>query len=258
MQAGMPQTTPWRKISTPLEKIVDLLLFATIVLLAGCAAPEQERAKFQEAPPNENALVAQPQTSPTIKSATLPPPKLAEVQDAVKRIFKDAALIDTSRSANFAVGDFNGDRSQDLAVVVTPAPEKLSEINEAAPPWILRDPFVTSRPGMVPPRITENETLLAVIHGFGPEGWRDPQATQTFLLKSAVGPVVEIHSKTAFMIANRGRKVPQLRGDLIAEVLRGTSGYLYYDDAGYSWYDPKTYKEEPVKRLVHSGMAVRK
>jgi hypothetical protein len=67
-----------------------------------------------------------------------------------------------------------------------------------------------------------------------------------------------MRSKTAFINANRGRKTPQLRGDLISEVLKGAPGYLYYDDSGYSWYDPKTFKEEPVKRMVHSGMSARK
>jgi hypothetical protein len=113
-------------------------------------------------------------------------------------------------------------------------------------------------PGSLPLRITADETLLAVIHGFGPQGWRDSQATQTYLLKNAAGPGVEMHSKTEFVNAHRGKKVPQPRGDLIAEVLKGTSGYLYYDDAGYSWYDPQTFKEEPVKRMVHAGMSARK
>ncbi|HMJ25525.1 MAG TPA: hypothetical protein VK475_06835 [Pyrinomonadaceae bacterium] len=241
-----------------MNKLCAPFFFAAVLSIAGCASAEREKAKKVEAPPIPNALVAQPQQDSTVPPQTQPPPKLQEVQDAVKRVFKEAALIDTSRQANFAVGDFNGDQSQDLAVVLKPAADKLSDLNEDLPPWILRDPFSTPRPGMLPLRITANETLLAVIHGYGPGGWRDPQATQTYLLKNAVSAGVEMHSKAAVMTANRGKKVPQLRGDLIAEVLKGTSGYLYYDDAGYSWYDPKTFKEEPVKRVVHSGMAARK
>ena len=50
-------------------------------------------------------------------------PKLVEVQDAVKRVFKDAAVIDSNYNPNFLAGDFNGDTSQDIAVIIKPAPE---------------------------------------------------------------------------------------------------------------------------------------
>jgi hypothetical protein len=227
------------------------LLVAVCAFMSGCAKPE--RPKEQEPLPQPRAEATQlPQIS------TLPQPKLNEVQEAVKRVFKDSALIDTSRNPNFIVGDFNGDASQDVAVVLKPAPTKLSEMNEEMPPWILKDPFATSRPGMSPLRVAENELLLAVIHGYGPNGWRNPQATQTYLLKNAVGSGVETHAKAEFVAANAGRKLPRLRGDLIAEVLRGTQGYLYYDEASYSWYDPKTFKGEPERRLVHSGVALTK
>ena len=108
---------------------------------------------------------------------------------------------------------------------------------------------------MPPLRVTESEPLLAVIHGYGPNGWRDPQATQTFLLKNAVGSGPTTQAKNQFMTENRGKKLPPLRGDVIGEVLRGKSGYLYYADATYSWYDPKTFVPEPEKRLVHGGGA---
>ncbi|MDX6386094.1 MAG: hypothetical protein QOK48_3667 [Blastocatellia bacterium] len=244
-------------INSLLKKICAPFFFAAILSITGCATSEKEKAKPQEAPPNQNALLAQPQPSALPPSAQ-PPPKVTEVQDAVKRVFKEAATLDDTRPANFAVGDFNGDQSQDIAVVLKPVADRLSDLNEAAPPWILRDPFSNRLPGSVPLRITADESILAIIHGYGPLGWRDPQATQTFLLKNATGPGVEMHPKTAFIAANRGKKTPQLRGDLIAEVLKGAPGYLYYDDSGYSWYDPKTFKEEPVKRMVHSGMSARK
>src|SRR5207302_9609396 len=122
----------------------------------------------------------------TQQASTLLPPRLDEVQDVVKRVFKDAALIDTSRNSNFITGDFNGDSSQDIAIVLKPAPGKLSQMNEEFPAWILKDPFAPNQVGMPPLRVTESEPLLAVIHGYGPNGWRDAQATQTFLLKNAV------------------------------------------------------------------------
>jgi hypothetical protein len=180
------------------------------------------------------------------------PPRLDEVEEAVNRIFKDAAIIDNSRNPNFIAGDFNGDLSQDIAVAVKPAPGKLPEMNEEIPAWMLRDPFAPVEPGMPPLRVEENDVLLAVIHGYGLDGWRDPQATQTYLLKNAVGSGMKRLTGKEFVAANRGKKLPRLHGDLIGEVLQGASGCLYYAGATYSWYDPRSFKGEPARRLVHS------
>jgi hypothetical protein len=130
-------------------------------------------------------------------------------------------------------------------------------MNEDAPAWILRDLSMPGQPGMPSARITQNEVLLAVIHGYGPEGWRDPQATQTYLLKNAVGSDVKMHSKREFLTENQSKKLPRLFGDLIGEVLQGKSRYLYFAGATYSWYDPKTFKGEPEKRLIHPGAEAR-
>jgi len=165
--------------------------------------------------------------------------------------------MDSTRDPNFLAGDFNGDGSQDIAAILKPAPGKLSQMNEEFPPWIVRDPLLPAQPGMRAPRIVATDVLLAVIHGYGPNGWRDPQATQTYLLKNAVGSEVKTFPKGEFMAANQGKKLPRLVGDSIGEVLRGRSGYLYFAEATYSWYDPKTFKGEPERRLIHSGATAR-
>ena len=116
------------------------VLVAVCSFVSGCDEPRQPGV---EAPP-----AAQP--APAAEPVQLPklsPPKLLEVQEAVKRVFKDAAVIDTSRSPNFMAGDFNGDLSQDIAVVLRVAPGKLAEMNEEFPAWILRDPLAPNRPG---------------------------------------------------------------------------------------------------------------
>jgi hypothetical protein len=77
------------------------------------------------------------------------------------------------------------------------------------------------------------------------------------LLKNAVGSSGKVYAKDEFLTANRGRKLPRLRGDLIGEMLRGTSGYLYYADASYLWFDPNTFKGEPEVRVVHPGVIAR-
>ena len=130
----------------------------------------------------KQAVEAPPSYQPTpqataVRMGVVQAPKLLEVQDAVKRVFKDAAVIDSSHNPNFLAGDFNGDTSQDIAVIVKPA--KLDDMNQDLPPWLVREPRSDKTPVMRR-RIEKDEVLLAVIHGYGINDWRDPQATQTF------------------------------------------------------------------------------
>jgi hypothetical protein len=169
--------------------------------------------------------------------------------------------VDTSANPHFIVGDFNGDASQDLAVVVKPAAGKLEAINELYPAWLLRDPFVESQASDPQLRVSENETLLAVIHGYGSNDWRDHQATQTFLLKNSAGRNLETITSTDFAKEYSGRKIPRLRGDVISEMISGIEGCLYFSRATYRWYDPKTFRgETAAPPMVHarSGQMVRR
>jgi hypothetical protein len=236
------------KMPSPRLSISLALLVAALCFVCGCARAEQPKEQLPPAPTG---------AAPPLQMAQLSSPKADEVQEAVKRVFKEAALIDSSHNPNFITGDFNGDDSPDIAVILKPAPGKLSEMNEDSPPWILRDLRTPAQPGMPPLHINGNEVLLAVIHGYGPAGWRDPQASQTYLLKNAVGSDVKTHSKLEFLTANQSKTLPRLSGDLIGEVLQGKSGYLYFAVATYSWYDPKTFKGEPEKRLIHPGTEAR-
>ncbi len=185
------------------------------------------------------------------------PAKLGEVQEAVKRVFKDAAVIDQSYKPSFLAGDFNGDASQDIAVILKPAPGKLDEMNQELPPWLLRDPR-SNKPPKVRLKIDQDEVLLAVIHGYGANDWRDPQATQTFVLKNVVGNDLRVHTGNEFVSANSGRKLPRPQGDLIGETLQGSQGYLYYASANYAWYDPKTFQGDTTpKGMVHARPTMR-
>src|SRR5882762_9588281 len=53
-------------------------------------------------------------------SANSTAPTLPEVQAALARIYQDTVTIDVGRSEPVLLGDFNGDGSPDLAVVVRP------------------------------------------------------------------------------------------------------------------------------------------
>jgi len=224
-------------------------IFTALVLSFGAVSCSHTKTTLVEAPP----AYQPPSSDAKLKLPTLGSAKLPEVQDAVRRIFKDSALVDLNSQPTFFTGDFNGDDSQDLAVVVKPAAGKLADLNEEYPSWLLRDPTIdtdTRRPAL---NVTDQETLLAIIHGFGDNNWRDPQATQTFLLKNVVGSNMSVVNGKEFSANNSGKKLPQAKGDLIGEDLHGTTGYLYFSSANYSWYDPKTFKPKaPTTGMFHS------
>ncbi len=226
------------------------LVISTILLvMCGCAK-------------HEAATTPTPQSSPAAQSTTLvaqkSAPTLAEVNQAVTRVFKNAATIDSRHEPSFFTGDFNGDDSQDIAVILIPEKEKLAEMNQEFPPWILKDPLSVANRPAPPLRIADSDVLLAIIHGYGPNGWRDDQATQTYLLKNAVGLEVKAYPKSDLASANQGKKLPRISGDLIGENLSGRSVYLYFSGAQYSWYDPKTFKGESEIRVTHPGMIAKK
>ena len=156
-----------------------------------------------------------------------PGPTVAEVREAITRNYEDAAVIDNSRPTAFVVGDFNGDNSEDIAIVVKPGKGKLSKLNSEYANWILEDPRepvhvrdLKTRPA--PVTVSNKDSLLAVIHGVKSEGWRSTIAKQTYLLKNAAGESFE--------------KQPSRRGDVIREKLDGTTGVIYFTGAKYAWH----------------------
>ena len=185
---------------------------------------------------------------PSLQS--LAPPRPEEVAQVVRRVFKDMASAGSEGQAVFTAGDFNGDLSPDIAIVVRPAPQRLDELNRS-PRWMLKDARRADQPGAAPLRVEANEALLAVVHGEGPSGWRNPEATQTWLLKNAAGSAMETRGARDFLVANKGHAVPRIHGDLIAEVIAGVPGCLYYTGASYAWYDPKTFVYVPEPTMAH-------
>ncbi|HWS85485.1 MAG TPA: hypothetical protein VN282_00715 [Pyrinomonadaceae bacterium] len=240
-----------------------LCLAAACALSAACGgSTPRRRAATAEAPPPAEAPAPEANVLPAageVAARKLPPPGVAEVRGAVERIFKGAVKIDSVPS--FAVGDFNGDDSQDLAVAVSPSPGRLGEMNDELAAWIIKDPFApppdgSSSYGAARRRalVEEDDTLLAVIHGYGAEGWRDPQATQTFVLKDAAGQVVKARARKVALASAHESRLPRLLGDVIDETVGGRAGFIYYDGAHYAWHDPRGYRKPPPLRVVHGGM----
>jgi hypothetical protein len=208
--------------------------------VAETAAAAPSQAPSTATTPNESA--AQPTPG---ESLTLPPPKPEEVHEVVARVYKDTVAIDMSHQPSAIVGDFNGDGSQDIAVVVRPAKDKLEELNSEVANWVVEDPrqVVLPDPHKTvqkllptngPVRVQPGDLLLTIIHGYKETGWRNPEAQQSYLLSNAVGASMAAASLKALQSAT-GNNRPSNSGDVITETLAGEHGFLYWTGAKYAW-----------------------
>jgi hypothetical protein len=221
-----------------------------LVALSFSSCTSTTKRPVAEAPPP--TYQPSPESAP-VQLTVAAAPKLSDVQEAVKRVFKDGAVIDTNYNPSFVAGDFNGDASQDIAVILRPV--KLDIMNQELPPWLVREPR-SEKSARQPAKIEKDDVLLAVIHGFGPNHWRDPEATQAFILKDVAGHDLKVQNPKDFVTVNSGRKLPRAQGDVIGETVAGTPGYLYYAYSTYSWYDPDTFKgEAPPPGMFHKQRA---
>src|SRR5262245_33579651 len=229
-----------------------LLLVVTLsVLTVSCVRPPE---KVEEPSPPPQPVAAAEEPKPEEPLHRQPPPSADEVQNKVQFIFEGAVNVSTQARPRYVVGDFNGDGSQDLAVVVNPVVLKLGDINSEIANWILGDPTMvahadSNKPAQhpqtpVPVRMEVTDSqLMAIIHGHGSKGWRDPLSRQTYLLKNATGkgirpePIAEVLKTTAAR-KNQPQVFGRVKttGDVIRENLGGVSGFLYYTGSKYAWY----------------------
>ena len=242
-----------------------LLIIVAMLGMGGCARPEQpvsEAPSTAQPPPPADSL---PPASPP----DLSKPKPDEVQTKIETIFQRAVTVEGNREQYFIVGDFNGDQYQDLVVVVKAVDDRLDDLNSELANWIRDEPLkavlvsplvlLHKMPDDAKIRVSRGDVLLAIIHGYGPDGWRSPEATQTYILRAAVGEglmKVELR-KDLLVAARKGAKIPSIHGDFLSESLGGNPGYVYYNGAHYVWYDPKTYKEVPKAPLPHGHPAAK-
>jgi hypothetical protein len=235
------------------------LALASLLSLSACAdkSAQTERAVATPSPATATSTTVEQTTTTTstnntntnANAAASPtptpaPPQAAEVNDKIAKIFQGAVQIDSSQSPAVFVGDFNGDGSEDIAVVVRANADKLADINSEVSNWILVEPQKIALPDpnaphklqSAPPpvKVTANEVLLAVIHGYQQTGWRNPAAQQTYLLKNAVGRNLRAEEKQA-ALAEFKSVFPHLHTDIIREELNGTPGFLCWTGANYGW-----------------------
>jgi len=230
-----------------------LCLLALCVSLCACAAPEPAKEAQRAAASRTPAAQAPPAATPAPPSDAAPPqsqsspPNPQEARAAVERVYKGAVVFD-ERAAG-AVGDFNGDGSEDIIVRARPAPGRLGEVNDEVANWIVSDPHTIIPPDprrfdphqgvqkLAPharPQIEAADALLVVVHGYKEAGWRNPEAQQTFLLKNVAGEELRPERRAEAQAAARERRL-RLLGDVLHERVGGAPGFLYWTGAGYGW-----------------------
>ena len=224
--------------------LVPFALSATVLaMLPGCTS---NHAQNVEKPIAVNTPQPTPAASPVLPPK-LPPPTKAQVKEAVSRAFGEALIAqveDAGGAPTFIVGDFNGDQSEDLAVIARPAPGKLDEVNNELSNWIVQDAdkafiappgkAVVALPKQARPRVERGEQLLAIIHGFGPAGWRNPDARQAYIVKHAAATF----EGTAPSISQKAIRVMRLpvETEIIKEVRNGRKGFLFWTGGVYAWH----------------------
>jgi hypothetical protein len=218
--------------------ILLLVAFASFGCSSKSAAPQ--RRIEEPITVSTPAPAAGPVATPYPKLA---PPSSAEVREAMQRIF-EGDLRFTTEPGNFIVGDFNGDGSEDLAVIARPAASKLQNINSELANWVVQDAdhaFIAGPTQRVVrfakedrPTIAAAEVVLAIIHGFGARGWRNPEARQAYIVKHAAG----IFEGTAPSISQKSIRAMHLpvETEIINSVRNNRKGFVFWTGGVYAWH----------------------
>ena|SRR5437762_810589 len=190
----------------------------------------------------EHALPPSPAAAehlrPAVVGPDFSPPRPSEVRAAVAHAFGPVVLPVRDDGL---VGDFNGDGAPDLAVEVRPAAGHLAEVNDDVANWTIQDcaPAPPSaRPSGHPrarPVVADDERLVAILHGNGPRGWRDPGARQVYLLKNGGAPA-GARPRGAYP------GLDALGSEAAGQVLTSASpvpGVVFWTGARYSWRDAR-------------------
>ncbi|MCU1255711.1 MAG: hypothetical protein JWM83_2010 [Candidatus Angelobacter sp.] len=228
--------------TTSLPSLSVFIVVLSLLSLPGCGSKNSNVESRVEKP-----IAATPtplaQKSPE-PPPSLPPPTKAEVEAAFQRIFGDTLVAERGTAQFFIVGDFNGDQSEDLAIIARPAPGKLDDVNSELSNWIIEDADkaviptpnkkVVSLPKAEAPKIEKDEEVLAIIHGFGPKGWRNPDARQAYLVKHAAATFQGI-APSISQKAIRAMKLP-FATDIIKEVRNNKRGFLFWTGSMYAWH----------------------
>jgi len=211
--------------STTLALAVMALTAGLVLSGAFVRAPRVERPR----PPSP---AAPEQLRPAVVDADFSPPRAGEAVTVLYRAFGRAVEMEGEGAA---VGDFNGDGSPDLAAGVRASEAHAAEINDPLANWTVQDCASSANPPVAktppsPTAVRNREPLLAVVHGFGRRGWRDPEARQAYLMKGAPEGPWRGRSRDDYP----GLAAPEARA--LGDVLAGPSspgGIAYWTGARY-------------------------
>jgi len=208
------------------------------------AEPEARAITNSSSPTPSLVALGRATPTPAGPSESPRPPEADEVIEALARVFNKTVSLDETRAASFVVGDFNGDGSEDLAVVSKANESSLPEINNELANWILEDPRAIPIPGSKaanelqrpkPVKVEKTDSLLAIIHGVGAQGWRNREARQSYLLRNGAGTNILVRSAGELQRDSANSRLPPLRGDAISETMNGRHGLIFWTGAKYAW-----------------------
>jgi hypothetical protein len=223
----------------PTPIFINLLIFAGFLIFAACTKPNATNSPPASSPPK---LQIKAEPTPVQR-----PPTAGEAKDVLERVYRGAVVA--GEPATFVTGDFNGDGSEDIAIAVTPVSDKVAEINSEFANWILADP---KRASLFDPKkktqslpvesgpvkVRAGEALLAIIHGNGSIGWRDREATQSYLLKNSAAAGMQVVPLRNFPPALKVKKNgARSRADIISGTLARKAGFLYWATGKYAWQE---------------------
>lgn len=168
------------------------------------------------------------------------PASSKEVDATLHRIFGQT-VVAIHAEHSFVTGDFNGDGSPDLAVIVLPAKSKLAMINGELANWTIQDADqfftpvagerVVFRQKQLRPSVEAGEPLLAVIHGFGNAGWRDPVSRQAYLLRHAAFGALRATPASGHIES----ATPSIKKSDVIYESSNRVGFLFWNGSQYAW-----------------------
>ena len=229
-------------------KIIYLAIIGAAVLFWSCS----KDAQIERGVITQSIAGSQPAASFAIKTT---PATASEVNATLQRIFADSVHA-SLQERSFTTGDFNGDGSLDLAALVRPNDSGLKRLNDPLANWTIQDatqvfvPPANQRVVFLPPKPNSpwahsKEVLLAIVHGYGPNGWRDPNARQAYLVRHAGTGPLETRPAPEHI---DGSPASQAYSAVIFEPARPT-GFLFWTGSQYAWRaEPQSLLETPKQR----------
>src|SRR2546427_5923521 len=104
-------------------------------------SPEAEPHAITSSSPLASPLViSQATATPAAPAESTRPARADEVIAALARVFDKTASLDETHVPSFAIGDFNGDGSEDLAGGTKGSEQSLPDINNELANWTVEAP----------------------------------------------------------------------------------------------------------------------